>query len=437
MAILIAGAAAGAAGDPVIAGGNNSSGAAQTILSTTAFGASFTLKNTTNGQTGQFGWSSGTAGTGRGLYGRADSPDGFGVDAFNNAAGFGNGAALRARGGSNFAILATSTGNSAIDATSESGFGIRATGAGFATAVYGDGTGSFAGVWGVGNPDVPLYGTVGTNTAIDGIGVYASSSDGAGVLANGEGAGSIDFDCSGPSACYDWPGGAFAANIGVIGQTDGLGPEGYSRGVLGIANGGGFYGVFSVGDAYIQGNLNVTGTCTGCTLAALGQNASKQAIRQGDAVTLTGVATAEDGSIILLVAPAKKGDTIFGIADTSVSLSAATVTTKPISHKEPQLGKKEPVTVTEGARTVAAKDRKWLQGGATTASSGFLRIVTSGVLAYDAGTSLTAAVGDRLAVGATVGKLSKAQPDAAKGTVVGTFLGKLKDGRTVLLVSPS
>src|SRR4029453_18644431 len=118
LAVLIAGAAVGAAGDYMIVGASNNSGASQTILATTAGGASFTLKNTTAGQTGQFGWSSGTTGAGRGLYGRADSPEGFGVVAFNNATTEGGGAALRARGLHNVGVDATSTDDNAINATS-------------------------------------------------------------------------------------------------------------------------------------------------------------------------------------------------------------------------------------------------------------------------------------------------------------------------------
>src|SRR5262245_10242712 len=144
-ALLGVGVVAGAAGDFMVVGASNNSGASQTILLTTAGGASFTMKNTTNGKTGQFGWSSGVTGAGRGLYGRSDSPDGFGVDAWNSAAA-GTGAGLRARADHNVALAVSAADNTGETVSSGcstflcGSTGINSSGGGlFGIGVYGSG----------------------------------------------------------------------------------------------------------------------------------------------------------------------------------------------------------------------------------------------------------------------------------------------------------
>jgi hypothetical protein len=89
-ALIVSGVVAGAAGDPLIIGEGNDGGASQTILLSTATGASFTLKTTNHfsGSTGIFGWASASTGVTRGVYGRSDSSTGKGVMGFAaNAAG--------------------------------------------------------------------------------------------------------------------------------------------------------------------------------------------------------------------------------------------------------------------------------------------------------------------------------------------------------------
>jgi hypothetical protein len=70
-----------------------------------------------------------------------------------------------------------------------------------------------------------------------------------------------------------------------------------------VVNSAGFDGVFvgsagadgviveSAGDfaGFFDGNVAITGTCTGCTLAALGYNAGQTALEPGDVVAVSGV----------------------------------------------------------------------------------------------------------------------------------------------------
>jgi hypothetical protein len=421
MAILIAGAAAGAAGDPVIAGGNNSSGASQTILSTTAFGASFTLKNTTNGQTGQFGWSSGTAGTGRGLYGRADSPDGFGVDAYNSGTVSGGGAALRARADKNDAIVATSSGCQTGFICGS--FGIHATGYGFGAGVFGDGTGSLAGVEASADTVWAIYGT---SDVADFPAAFIGNSAGGGI--EGDAIGSVTSPSCDPNYC-----------AGVVGTGDngvmGLSATDFGYGVYGSATGFLGWAVYADGSAYVNGDLNVAGTCTGCTAAITAQNGGKATIHQGDAVALAGVSTAADGSLVVVVKLATGKDAIIGVADVGMAPAPSKVSVAASSKTiKTNFGD---VTRKSASRTLKAQGAgKLMVKGTSAAAGGYLRVVTGGILAYKAAAP-DAAVGDSLAVGTTAGKLHKADANVAKGATAGKFLGSLKDGRIVLLVAPS
>src|SRR5262249_40418871 len=128
--------------------------------------------------TGIFGWASATSGAGRGLYGRTDSPDGFGVQAKNTAAA-GSGAAIQAVSTSNVAIDASAnpSGNYVIRATNTNYPGI---GGG---SVFGQGGGYFDG----GNAIGLLVYSAGTatqsNSTGGGYGVAAYSPSGIGVNA--------------------------------------------------------------------------------------------------------------------------------------------------------------------------------------------------------------------------------------------------------------
>jgi hypothetical protein len=451
LTLLVSGVVTGAAGGNFILGQANSAGTSNTSLTTSSTGNALLVTQNGTGTAirGSTGSGSGiagffTSGSGSGVSGVVANQNSYGIYAANDSATGGAGAAMRVNGKANRGIVVTSDGDTAIEAqtdsgtglevTSASGSGIFATATGFAVALSADGSDALFGILATGSTLTGTPAIVGTSAFDQGIGVSGTSSDGTGVEGVGEGAGVIDFDCT--DTCYDNPGGAFTGNIGVIGQTDGIGPEGYSRGVVGIASGSGFFGLFSQGDAYVAGNLQVTGTCTGCTAAALAQNTSGQTIRQGDAVTAVGVTTGDDGSIVIQVAKAKKGDAILGIADVSMSLSAEKITTKAISRKAYRIDEVQGTTTSKSA-TVTAKDRKWTTGKTSSADGSFLRVITSGMFAYDGATPASAAAGDLVAVGDSTGKVAKASGDVAKGASVGKYLGKLKDGRVVLQVNPS
>ena len=100
-----------AAGDNLVIGAGNDAGSSQTIVLSSAPGATVTVKDSAAGGTGMFGWSAGSSLAGRGLYGRSDSLDGFGVQARNNAAGPGAGAAIQAIGGQNNGVDASTATN--------------------------------------------------------------------------------------------------------------------------------------------------------------------------------------------------------------------------------------------------------------------------------------------------------------------------------------
>jgi len=108
----------------------------------------------------------------------------------------------------------------------------------------------------------------------------------------------------------------------------------------------------------------------------------------------------------------------------------------PISHKQYRIDKDQG-TVTSKAMTVNAKDRKWMSGDASSADGSFLRVITAGMFAYAGAAPDSAAAGDLIAVGDSAGKVGKASADTAKGASAGKYLGKLKDGRVVLMVAPN
>jgi hypothetical protein len=146
-----------AAGDELIIGVANDAGSSQTILNSNATGASFTLKTTQTfgGSTGIFGWASSTANAVRGVYGKADSPTGFGVQGRNGAASFGDGAAIQAIGDQNHGLHATTaiSDADAVRAENLSGAGnaIRATLSGTTgNAVYANAVNAEAGSTAVG-----------------------------------------------------------------------------------------------------------------------------------------------------------------------------------------------------------------------------------------------------------------------------------------------
>lgn len=139
------------AGSALIIGSpSNNAGTGNTILSTNSSVVAFELIQNGPG-TALMGYVTPAIGGTRGVYGRTDSPDGDGVQA-RNAGGAGAGAAVRAFGGNNHGVAATTTNvdryavhgsNSAINGDGVAGqAGAGGTGViGFSTGgngVYGD-----------------------------------------------------------------------------------------------------------------------------------------------------------------------------------------------------------------------------------------------------------------------------------------------------------
>ena len=72
--------------------------------------------------------------------------------------------------------------------------------------------------------------------------------------------------------------------------------------------------------AYFNGNIGVTGNCSGCAMALTSQNVGETVIKPGDFVTAVGVAVDPDYGIpILQVRKAVANDTILGVAASAMS----------------------------------------------------------------------------------------------------------------------
>ncbi len=210
LAAMGVGATAGAAGQALVMGVVNDGGSAQTVLSSSAVGASFTLKDTANSATGIFGWSSATAGSGRGVYGRADSPTGKGVSgvatATSGSATGVHGTSAAATGSGVFGQATAASGNSfgvVGEAASEQGVG-----------VLGDSTATSGVTYGAIGRTVSPGGTAVaglSNAATGGIGVMgsAASADGIGVM------GTVTGEDQDASAVFGWNSGP--QGTGVMG----------------------------------------------------------------------------------------------------------------------------------------------------------------------------------------------------------------------------
>ncbi len=171
----------------MILGEANNSGTAQTTLQNGGPGAAFTLKTTnpSSGATGVFGWSSSTgSNVKRGVYGRADGPSSYGVQATNMAGSTGAGAALHAIGANNNGVEA-STGLSTTFAV----HGVNETQDGIA-------------MWGEAGGGIGVWGSAGGFASR---GVLGTSDDGDGVAgeANGEGNGVFGRSLLGYAGYFD------------------------------------------------------------------------------------------------------------------------------------------------------------------------------------------------------------------------------------------
>ena len=433
LSLLLSGIVAGAAGGNFILGQANSAGTSNTSLTTSSTGNALLVTQNGTGTAirGSTGSGSGiagffTSGNGSGVSGVVANENNYGVYAANDSLDEGTGAALRANGKQNPGVNATSDDANAIqgfvtgcDGLLCGGNGVAGDGYGFAAGVFGEGVDTLAAVWAQGGQAAAVYAT---QSGTDVPAVYADSTAGTAVVGYGE---------NGSSITETTPaGGQFSGPNGVYGQTD----VGFGTGVLARANGSLNWALRADGFTFLDGNLDISGTCTGCTAAMVAVNGSGSSLKQGDAVALDGVTQSDDGRIVLVVRAAKKNDAVIGVVDRE--LKAAPESIKIGGQKRSinvnRVGEKE---VTSPARTLKAPAPLWADGGTTVAADKFLRVITSGVYAFDGAAPADAEVGDALAVGATNGKLAKAGADA--GAKAGRYMGKLKDGRVVLMVSPS
>jgi hypothetical protein len=280
---------AAAAGASLIIGSQaNDAGTSDTQLLTNSNVVAFKLLQRGPG-TSLMGYTDAPAGATRGVYGRVDSPNGDGVQARNGGAA-GTGAGLRAFGGANNGITATTdTGTFAIQATNYSNLGQPrgVYGSGSYAGVYG--AGSTYGVVGYGSTGVygnsssgtavhgysatgkgvlAFAGEVGSNSVAFGVYAYSASAQGTGVFGQatsgtgttygvrGESSSAGGFGVYGSSVSGNGVRGASASNDGVVGTSGSL------AGVAGSSNSGsGVYGESAFGYAgYFAGNTHVAGT---------------------------------------------------------------------------------------------------------------------------------------------------------------------------------
>jgi hypothetical protein len=235
-------------GDPLIMGAANSAGTSNTSLTTASSGTALLVTQTGSGtalrgSATAIGGIAGffTSAHGPGVSGVTADNTQYGVYGANNAATHNSGAAMRAAGGQNHGLVATTAANSAfaIKATNtNNGTGASASGgirvlAGNGTDAHIDnlamehGAGEFAGAFGV--IAVAVAG---------GNGVFATGKTGDAI------SGTSDQGSGVSGTSNDW--------YGVVGQsTTWYGVAGYSTSS---------YGVYSSGPARVYGNLTVTGT---------------------------------------------------------------------------------------------------------------------------------------------------------------------------------
>jgi hypothetical protein len=213
------GATRAAAGDSLIIGSEtNNAGSANTQLLTSSNVVAFKLLQNGPG-TALMGYATPATGATRGVYGRSDSPSGFGVQARNMGAA-GTGAAVQAIGGSNNGVDATSAGTetyAVVGTHSATGIGVRGAGAA-GHGVFGTSTGGS----GVAGASANGAGVAGSASSI-GVSGYASGEFGSGVVGTGQGtsghgvAGSITSNSNTASGVY----GASAGSSSFAGYFEG------------------------------------------------------------------------------------------------------------------------------------------------------------------------------------------------------------------------
>ena len=288
---LIAGRLAGpgrvaaAPGASVVLGSevNNAANELTQVLSSSG-DTSFRIVNTVG--TALMGHVQATGGTGRGVYGRVDTPDGDGMQARNGATGHGSGAAIRAFGDKNDAIVATVT-NDSYGLHASGSTNVAIYGSGFQAGVLGRGfravigeastTQGSIGIHGVNTASTDAFavfghasgtlnarGVYGYASAASGItyGVYGLAESASGIGVRGSGAsGSIGTGVRGNGQNGVWGSTTHSSGNGVLGQATTSDPLGYGVYGQGTGSAKGVVGFSDTGLAlYGIGNGQVTGT---------------------------------------------------------------------------------------------------------------------------------------------------------------------------------
>lgn len=169
-----------------------------------------------------------------------------------------------------------------------------------------------------------------------------------------------------------------AAIRGVSIDTDASTNTGTYAGIFVSQN---YRGIYAEGggtwySAYFNGNINVTGACTGCALAMTAQNGGEATIEPGDFVTAIGVEVDADyGFPVILVRKATAGDAILGVASQAM-------------HRGDYL---------EGALTQIGYE----QATGSIDSNGYLSVATEGLVQAQLGANSTHNIGDYIAFNAT------------------------------------
>ncbi len=244
-----------APGDSIILGSETNNGGSElTQVLSSSGDTSFRIVNSVG--TALMGHVQATSGTGRGVYGRTDTPNGDGVQARNGATTNGSGAAIRAFGDKNDAFVGTVTNNSfVVHATGSTGISIYGEGtqggvkgvgyravtgetssSGVSAGIYGNNTGTFDtyGVYGRTTANNNGRGVFGENTATTGTvyGVYGQS-------ASTSGRGVFGRTTTGTGSTYGVYGQSASVNgRGVYGEATSTG-TGNPVGVYGVAEGQG------------------------------------------------------------------------------------------------------------------------------------------------------------------------------------------------------
>ena len=279
---------------------------------------------------------------------------------------------LRVQGGVNRGAIVTSSQRDAVvGIASCTGFcganGVSGTGEGLAAGVFGVGDAAIAGVWASEGISASLFATQ-SDTDVPAIWTSAA---GTGVQGFGESGAALSNTAS--------AGGQFSGFNGVYGQTD----FGFGTGVLAQANASLNWALRAIGFTFLDGDLSISGSCTGSTATTPAVNGSGSTLKQGDAVALDGVTQAEDGSIVLVVRAAKKNDAVIGVVDRELKAAPDSIKIDGVKKRTIKVNGQGDKEITSPTRTVKAPALLWQPGGTSVGADEFLRIITSGVYAFE------------------------------------------------------